>query len=169
MISEKIELRLIGENDVTFIHQLYSDWQVVRYLGKVPFPYELMEAKRTVERMMRENVNRRNQNSIIVDRSTGESCGVIVLNELFAVRAVLGFSVVRKYQGCGFATQAGQMMITFAISQGFEEIQASSLQENMASQKVLKKLGFIVEETGVEESSMHSGIRLADRWVWKVS
>lgn len=48
---------------------------------------------------------------------------------------------------------------------GYSEIQASPIEGNSASTKVLTKMGFEIEEKNVEEESLHSGIRLSSRWI----
>ena len=49
-------------------------------------------------------------------------------------------------------------MIDYAFSElGVDTIQASPIEDNTASMRVLEKLGFTVHETGVTEESAHGG------------
>lgn len=62
-------------------------------------------------------------------------------------RAEVGYAIARKYWGQGFATKAvtRALRIAFGELEGVKRIQALVLPENVASQRVLHKAGFVRE------------------------
>lgn len=82
----------------------------------------------------------------VVNRSSGEilgSCGFAVLENSNEVD--LGYLLRRDAWGNGFATEAVRACMRYGFRNlGFREIIAMTGPENMASQRVLEKAGFIV-------------------------
>jgi RimJ/RimL family protein N-acetyltransferase len=66
----------------------------------------------------------------------------------------LAFELLRAVHGHGYATEAGQALVTWAGETGFEQLWATVWDWNVASRRVLEKLGF--RHTGeVERKSEH--------------
>ncbi len=62
---------------------------------------------------------------------------------------VLAFYLARPYWGRGLATEAGRAFIQFGFSElGLSRIVAGANVENVASNRVLRKLGFVWIYTG---------------------
>jgi ribosomal-protein-alanine N-acetyltransferase len=60
--------------------------------------------------------------------------------------AVLGYSVGERFSGRGYATEAAGAVVRHAFERfGLHRVQASYQPENVASERVLRKLGFMVE------------------------
>lgn len=58
--------------------------------------------------------------------------------------AEIGYGIADKYRGCGYATEAVSALVDWALRQpGVVCIKAETEKSNIASQKVLKKVGFI--------------------------
>ena len=90
--------------------------------------------------------------------------GLIVLRKLQDI-AVLDYSIVPEEWNRGLATEAAKKMVEFAFNElNIATIQASHVEENVASVRVLEKLGFKVHERDVLEKSLHSGDRLVKRY-----
>lgn len=160
-----IKLMPVDLDDSGFFYDLYSDWSVARYLNRVPYPFSMNDAERIVQGMIESNRDYRNRNLVVWDRKSGDRCGVVVLNCLSEKRAVLGFSVLPRFNGRGIATRSSRDVLSLALEIGYREVQASPLDENLASRRVLEKLGFRVDEEGILEASVHSGMRRCSRWV----
>ena len=78
---------------------------------------------------------------------------------------ILGYSILPEFWNMGFATEACKRIVNF----GFEylelsTIQASTTENNVASMKVLEKMGFFLREGGIKENSVHNGERLVRRY-----
>nr|WP_246401001.1 GNAT family N-acetyltransferase [Jiangella mangrovi] len=66
----------------------------------------------------------------------------------------LAFELLRAAHGCGYATESGRAVVTWAHQLGYRRLWAGVWNWNVASRRVLEKLGF--RETGrVEPVSVH--------------
>jgi RimJ/RimL family protein N-acetyltransferase len=54
----------------------------------------------------------------------------------------LAYELLRAAHGCGYATEAGRAVVTWASEAGYLRLWASVWDWNVASRRVLKKLGF---------------------------
>jgi RimJ/RimL family protein N-acetyltransferase len=78
---------------------------------------------------------------------------------------ILGYSILPEFWNMGFATEACKRIVNF----GFEYLelstmQASTTENNIASMKVLEKIGFSLREGEIKENSIHSGERLVRKY-----
>jgi len=65
----------------------------------------------------------------------------------------LAYELLRAAHGCGYATEAGRAVVTWAGEAGYRRLRAEVWDWNVASRRVLEKLGF--RETGrVEPGSV---------------
>lgn len=67
-------------------------------------------------------------------------------------KAEIGYGIEEDYQGCGYATEAVTALVNWALNQpGISHVTAETEENNIASQRVLEKAGFIpTGETGEE-------------------
>ncbi|WP_369293473.1 GNAT family N-acetyltransferase [Nocardioides sp.] len=74
----------------------------------------------------------------------------------------LAFELLRHAQGFGYATEAGGAVVAWATEAGYEQLWATVRAWNVASRRVLEKLGF--RETGqVEHGAVHGDSLLTVR------
>jgi RimJ/RimL family protein N-acetyltransferase len=67
-------------------------------------------------------------------------------NPLFDNRIELGYRLKRSFWGKGFATEGARALIAYGFDQlGLDSIMAQTLQRNLASRRVMEKLGMRVE------------------------
>jgi len=101
-------------------------------------------------------------------RSTGELIGNVGLRQSIpaAHEAEIGYELSPASWGCGYATEAARAMLAFGFSaRGLHRIHAYCIAENVASVRVLEKLGMHCEE----RLHMHEWFK--GRWwgVWRYS
>ena len=64
----------------------------------------------------------------------------------------IGYGISTAYQGCGYATEAVDAMVLWALRQpGVKRVDAETEPDNKASQRVLEKCGFLPAGTTGEE------------------
>lgn len=81
-------------------------------------------------------------------------CGLIFPGKALADEPELAYELLRAAHGFGYATEAGQAVVTWASEAGYRRLWATVWDWNVASRRVLEKLGF--RETGrVEPDSVH--------------
>jgi RimJ/RimL family protein N-acetyltransferase len=153
--TARLRLRPHTLDDVDASHRMNLDAEVSRFThdGGVVDRSE-------VERRIRENVlgdyARYGFGRLVVERKdTGAFigfCGLKWLEDLGEVD--LGYRLMRAHWGQGYATEASRACVEWGFLElGLERIIALVLPENMASIRVLEKLGFVhahdMEEAGV--------------------
>jgi len=89
-------------------------------------------------------------------------CGLIVDGNGTPDEPELAYELLRAAHGCGHATEAGRAIVTWADEAGYRRLWAEVWDWNVASRRVLAKLGF--RETGrVEPGSVHGHTLLTVR------
>ena len=73
-------------------------------------------------------------------------CGLIIGGNGSSDQPELAYELLRAVHGRGYATEAGQAVVTWAVAAGYRRLWAGVWDWNVASRRVLEKLGF--RETG---------------------
>lgn len=73
-------------------------------------------------------------------------CGLIFHGNAPPDEPELAYELVRAAYGCGYATEAGRAVVSWASEAGYRRLWAGVRDWNVASRRVLEKLGF--RETG---------------------
>ena len=162
--TDRLYFKIIEMSDVDFIHQLYSDWKVSQHLGKVPFPFGYEDAIQTISHCVSKETTEDTMTLLIKKKDDRRTIGIITLRKDGEL-GILGYSVLPEFWNMGFATEACKRIVAF----GFEclelsTIRASATENNIASMKVLEKIGFSLRENGTKENSIHSGERLVRKY-----
>lgn len=82
-------------------------------------------------------------------------CGLVSAGTGASDEPELAYELLRTAHGFGYATEAGQAVVTGAEASGYRRLWASVWDWNVASRRVLEKLGF--RETGHREPSAAHG------------
>jgi RimJ/RimL family protein N-acetyltransferase len=98
--------------------------------------------------------------TIRVDGGFAGSIGLF--NEAFSRQAIVGYSVLPESRGRGVATRAVRLISAWAFEIGVRRLMAGTMTDNVASQRVLAKAGFVRE--GIQRSRFvgPGGTRLDD-------
>lgn len=101
----------------------------------------------------------------VLRKDTGDVvgyCGLTVRGRGSADEPELAYELLRAAHGRGYATEAGQAVVSWAGAAGHERLWAGVRDWNVASRRVLAKLGF--RETGeVEPDAVHGDSLLTVR------
>jgi ribosomal-protein-alanine N-acetyltransferase len=89
-------------------------------------------------------------------------CGVTSQGNGSLDEPELAYELLRAAQGSGYATEAGRAVVTWAGEAGYRRLWAGVWDWNVASRRVLEKLGFR-EVSRVEPSSVHGHTLLTVR------
>jgi [ribosomal protein S5]-alanine N-acetyltransferase len=89
-------------------------------------------------------------------------CGLVLDGHGPPGEPELAYELLRAVHGCGYATEAGQALVTWASEAGYQRLWAGVRDWNVASRRVLAKLGF--RETGrVEPDAVYGDSLLTVR------
>jgi ribosomal-protein-alanine N-acetyltransferase len=136
-------LRTWTQADADALFEIMRDARVMRYLAEgKPFTFEqVKEFLIWAENYQRENNFCRWK---VIEKASGEvvgSCGFARPHGTFEVE--LGYLLAQKHWGKGFGTEAARAAMQYGFEKlNFPEIIAMTDSENVASQKVLEKIGF---------------------------
>ncbi|MEM8946057.1 MAG: GNAT family N-acetyltransferase [Planctomycetota bacterium] len=139
--TERCNLRLFEESDIDNLYSIYSDNEVMRFL---PGDYSRDVAERHVAKFA-EVFDERGYTLWAVESSeTVEIIGRVGLWPLKGTEEVeLGYVIALSYWGRGIATEASKACLDY----GFKKLElpfvvAITVAENLASLRVMEKLGF---------------------------
>jgi ribosomal-protein-alanine N-acetyltransferase len=138
----RLRMFTLGDLDELFI--ILSDPEVVRHLGT-----GLPVTKDEAEVALKSIINHWERNGIgrwaVVDKGSGRLIGWAGLRLLEGTPEVV-YLLARNYWGSGLATELGRACLKFGFyERRFERIVAITKPGNLASQRVMKKLGMKYE------------------------
>lgn len=160
METNRIILRAIEESDIQGIFELDSDSEVHRYLGKKPIK-SLQEAKAIIKYIRKQYEENGIGRWAVIDKMTNEFMGWSGLKYEKEVRKEmhyydLGYRLKKKFWGKGIATETALASLNYGFQvMSLHEIYAGAHIENIASNKVLQKVGLNFIETFEYDGAPH--------------
>ena len=151
--TERLVLRPPDETDLDCIVAEINDFDVVRMLARVPFPYSRGDAEEFLarSRSSREDLN------LVVARDD-RAIGCMALADINATRE-FGYWLGQPHWRQGLASEASRAFLAYCFAElGDVAIRAGAYVDNPTSLRVQEKLGF--ERAGL--SHKHSLARRAD-------
>jgi 8-oxo-dGTP diphosphatase len=136
--TERLVLKKLKQGDKQSLVSEIGEWEVVKWLSRVPYPYEENDAERwltiTTEQELLLNIF---ENNVLI--------GGIGLTENNDDSYGLGYWLGKQHWGKGLATESSKCFLDYAVNElNLTNIRASHMVGNDVSAKVLKKLGFKV-------------------------
>lgn len=161
--TERLSIRPWRPDDAAALHRLLNDWEVIRTLAVVPFPYSRAQADEWVTSSAKGLEDGRGYQLAITgtDSQTELLVGGIGLRLAPAKRmAELGYWVGRAYWGHGVASEAAGRLARWALANlDIDRIEASVATDNGASIAVLRRIGFRHVGEGMRMSVAHGAER----------
>jgi 8-oxo-dGTP diphosphatase len=158
--SERLCLRPLVPADADAIHRLVNDWEVVRMLARLPFPYPRSLADDWIASTAKQIADGTAYHLAITGLENGQELliGCVGLRLDQADAAELGYWVGRRYWGHGVATEAAARVASWALANlPITRIRARVLLDNPASAAVMRRIGFREIGTGNEEMLARGG------------
>ncbi|MBI0434274.1 bifunctional GNAT family N-acetyltransferase/(deoxy)nucleoside triphosphate pyrophosphohydrolase [Roseomonas sp. KE0001] len=156
--TERLTLRPLRAEDAAALHRLVNDWETVRNLSRLPFPYPRELADEWILSTHRQIAEGSAWHLAIVgqDGDTEVLVGCVGLTRKGEAReAELGYWVGRRFWGHGVATEAAGRLARWALAHlDLDRITAKVTEENAGSCKVLRRIGLV--EKGRSESYMRA-------------
>ena len=136
--DEAIRLRPFRQEDVPAIVAACRDAEIARWTA-VPSPYTEEHARTWL-------ASGEETAFAVVDRGSGELLGAIGIQEVDQENTQVGYWVKREARGRGVATAALRLVARYALEElGAGRVQLWTEPENVASQRVAEKAGFVRE------------------------
>jgi len=146
--TSRLTLRPFTEGDVDFVFDLYSRWDVMRYIGVPP---RVMESR--AEAVSKIAAWQKWDHPVhgiwaVESRDSGALVGVMLVKpipvstgEIDTGDIEIGWHFHPDAWGNGFATEAGVALIKHAFASGLDRLVAVTNPENSASRRVAERLG----------------------------
>tara|TARA_Y100001970_G_scaffold208165_1_gene253656 strand:- start:1794 stop:2300 length:507 start_codon:yes stop_codon:yes gene_type:complete len=135
--TERLNLKKIEKKDLKVLVNHLNNWNVVKWLVNVPYPYTFNDAEKWLEKSSKEelalNIFHKNNliGGITIDKRTSNNT------------PVLGYWIGEDYWGKGYALEACNSLISYFFSNHSGNIlYASHMFKNEKSKKILLNLGF---------------------------
>ncbi|MEX1147023.1 MAG: GNAT family N-acetyltransferase, partial [Sphingomonadales bacterium] len=149
--TTRLVLRRYRPSDAEAVHRLIDDWEVVRWLAQVPYPYSLADARGWIDRTVRDWNSGIDHQFAILKKTAGgtDLVGAVGLRadpaRSLRVRE-LGYWFTPNVWGHGLGTEAALAMLDFGFGDiGMEMVWATALPDNSRSQRVLMKAGLVAD------------------------
>ena len=150
--SDRLRLRGWRPQDVDFLFDLYSRWEVQRYIGLVPrVMTERAEAQGRLDRLAAEPLPEPLGVWAVAREDDGRLLGVLLLKDIPASGPVtplqpsgdveIGWHLHPDAWGHGYATEAAGLVLHRALDAGLPQVVAVTHPENTASQQVCRRIG----------------------------
>ncbi|HXP57032.1 MAG TPA: GNAT family protein [Streptosporangiaceae bacterium] len=164
--TARLRLRPFGDADADNLFALHSNAGVLRYWDAPPWR-ERARAGRflaTCRQMAEEGTGARLAADRVCDGMFIGWCGLSRWNPDFR-SASLGYCLAEAAWGHGYATEAARALLEWAFATlDLNRVQAEVDTRNVASARVLEKLGFVREGTLREDCVVNGEV--SDSWVY---
>lgn len=163
--TERMRLRAMEATDLQGIYELDSDPEVHRFLGKKPIK-NLKDAEGIINYIRKQYKIDGIGRWAVVDRKTNEFVGWAGLKYEREVRKEmdyydLGYRLKKKFWGKGIATEIAMASLKYGFQKmNLKEIFAGAHVDNIASNKVLQKVGLSYLETFEYDGDPHHWYRI---------
>jgi [ribosomal protein S5]-alanine N-acetyltransferase len=155
--TPRLIIRRFCEKDLVPLYEMHADAEATKFLGGV---WSMERAQQTLAGIIAGYVSDEMRWLAVEERTSGNFIGVCWLgglgarwdNALGAGHVELGYRYDRRYWGRGYATEAGAAM----LRRGFDELKLKQIvaivdERNLASERVLQKLGMAYNHTFEQE------------------
>ena len=135
--TERLNLKKIENKDLHVLVNQLNNWNVVKWLVNVPYPYTFNDAEKWLEKSSKEELA---LNIYLKSILIG---GITIDKRTTNNSPVLGYWIGEEYWGNGYALEACNSLISYFFSNHSGNIlYASHMLTNEKSKKILLNLGF---------------------------
>ena len=135
--TERLNLKKIEKKDLRVLVNHLNNWNVVKWLANVPYPYTFNDAEKWLDKSSKEELA---LNIFLKNNLIG---GITIDKRADNNTHVLGYWIGEEYWGKGYAIEACNSLISYFFSNHSGNIlYASHMLKNEKSKKILLNLGF---------------------------
>ena len=145
--TDRLVLRPFVPSDAREVQRLAGDKEIAYNALNIPHPFTDEVAGMWISQSLREYEEERSVNFAITLRADDSLVGAIGLSiDQGNLRAEMGYWIGRSLWGRGYASEAAESMLKYGFEElGLNRIHASCLKRNLASARVLQKIGMTRE------------------------
>lgn len=153
LTTERLTLRAPAPKDASAMAQLANNAKI-HAMTTLPFPYGEADALSFIQDFARSGT----EHAYAMMLADGTLIGVAGLHLKPGSAPELGYWIGEPFWGQGYASEAAGALVSAAMEEGAcKTLRAQARAENLASRRVLEKLGFSVLGHYTAESPPHAG------------
>jgi RimJ/RimL family protein N-acetyltransferase len=155
LVTARLVLRPLAEADLDDIVFGIGNWNVARFLSRVPFPYGRRDAEAFLG-FARDSAADGSELTLVIDRG-GRAIGCMGLAAIGGGDE-FGYWLAEPEWNRGYASEAGRAFLAHAfVALGIDRIRSGVFVDNPASLRVQEKLGFVVTGRSMRLSLARGG------------
>ncbi|HCH3500978.1 TPA: GNAT family N-acetyltransferase [Vibrio parahaemolyticus] len=140
--SERLILRPFSMSDAERVSELAGDKLISEMTANIPHPYTVSDAENWIRTHAELFLSGKGIVYVIVLKESSELIGAISFPKLENGLGILGYWLGVPYWGCGYATEASKVLISFSKRHyGLTRLKVMHLVGNERSKSVIEKLG----------------------------
>ena len=150
--SERLVTRKLVENDIETWVEFFWDSEAVEflYLPSLGLSSDLEYATHMIKKQLERYEDKRFGHQALIDKRTNEFIGLcgLLTQEIDGEKEIeVGYHIMKKYWGKGYATEAAKLFIDYAFENDLALSIVSVLDvDNIRSQRVAEKNGLTVHK-----------------------
>lgn len=137
--TARLTLRPFRAKDVECFVPLIGEWEVARWLSRVPHPYGLEDGHAWVALAARNRTERASLDLLAALKDDGHPVGGI---GVILADGEVGYWLGRPHQGIGYGTEMLRAVVPAAFALGLPRLWARIAPDNHRSRRVLEAVGF---------------------------
>ena len=152
LTSERLQFRRLNEEDVQEVFELRSNPETMKYIPR-PLATSKDDALAHIK-LINDNIDTKSDiNWAVTEKGNNKCIGIMGFyrTQPENYRTELGYMISPEHHNKGYVTEAVRTLLDYAFNQlNFHSIEAVIDPENIASERVLQKNGFVKEAHFVE-------------------
>ncbi|HPM85983.1 MAG: GNAT family protein [archaeon] len=167
LTTQRLIIRDLKLEDAKSISKYSSNLNVSRFMSNMPYPNAIPQVTEYIEKSIKDTLEtpRINYRFGIAQKEDNQVIGGIALTALddYNKTATIGYWIGEEFWNKGIMTEVAKKVIEFAFDKlDLRRINANAHTENISSNKLLKKIGFIFEGTRIKLDRVKSTGELRD-------
>lgn len=165
LVTERLYLRPWKKSDIPAMVEMLNDKSIHRFT-RVSYPYRKKDAKEYFKKAKKEKDNKRWG---IFKKVDNILVGSVTLKNIDkkAKKAEVGYLIHRKHRSKGYATEVTKRILGYAFKiLKLNRVEINYAKENLASKKVIKKLG--AKQEGILRQELFVGGKLHDHVIHSI-
>ncbi|MDQ0475986.1 GNAT family N-acetyltransferase [Chryseobacterium sp. MDT2-18] len=147
--TERLLLKPMSTDDSEFIFELYNSPNFIKFIGDRNIKSVKDAENYIIAKFLPQAERLGYGNYLIMLKATGQKIGSVGIFEREGLEVHdIGFSFLPEFEGKGYGFEAARQLLETAFSEfGLKKISAITSKENIASQKLIEKLGLQYQST----------------------
>lgn len=140
--TDRLAFKVPALSDGDALFERMNDFDIVKYLTSVPWPYKRADADIYIERTRKGRAERTGVFYLVLEKTSREILGTIDLRFDPERTAHFGYWFAKAAWGRGYASEALTAILDFGFERlGLDRIWGAAMPENAASIRVMEKCG----------------------------